>query len=246
MKKKKKKKKVVSIFAIATLRLAASLICVPITCSKGSAIRTIVPWVPNTRLSVKIVNFNVCNITISLPLNRFLFLSVFRPSYTCTCFVQTFLRGLGAYATKTFESNELVCEYVGEMITVEESEKRLQHMNEQRAPNFYFFQINSKLVADATNAGNEARFLNHSCDPNCETAIWYVNGEMRVGIFALRSIKLDEELTYDYKYVVKNPDIRTLAVDIFTYIRIHIISFAISIMKYTRVGLSSSSSTCFG
>lgn len=55
-------------------------------------------------------------------------------------------------------------------------------------------------VIDATDKGNKCRFLNHSCDPNCELMKWMVNGEVRVGFFAIESIESGVELCFDYKY----------------------------------------------
>jgi histone-lysine N-methyltransferase SETD2 len=55
-------------------------------------------------------------------------------------------------------------------------------------------------IIDATRKGNLARFINHCCEPNCRTAIWTINGEKRVGIFAAEDIPKDTELTYDYKF----------------------------------------------
>lgn len=53
-------------------------------------------------------------------------------------------------------------------------------------------------VIDAGPIGNNARFLNHSCAPNCKTELWQVGCQKRVGIFTLRDVKKGEELTYDY------------------------------------------------
>uniref|UniRef100_A0A0D3H4Z8 SET domain-containing protein n=1 Tax=Oryza barthii TaxID=65489 RepID=A0A0D3H4Z8_9ORYZ len=61
--------------------------------------------------------------------------------------------------------------------------------------------VDFNMVIDATNKGNMSRFINHSCEPNTEMQKWTVEGETRVGIFALRDIKTGEELTYDYKFV---------------------------------------------
>lgn len=55
-------------------------------------------------------------------------------------------------------------------------------------------------VIDPTKYGNIARFMNHSCDPNCVTRKWTVFKETSVGIFAKRDIKEDEELTFDYQF----------------------------------------------
>lgn len=55
-------------------------------------------------------------------------------------------------------------------------------------------------VIDATRMGGIARFINHSCDPNCGVEKWEVNGEERCGIFARRTIVPGEELNFDYKF----------------------------------------------
>ncbi|RYR47816.1 hypothetical protein Ahy_A07g033778 [Arachis hypogaea] len=61
--------------------------------------------------------------------------------------------------------------------------------------------LNGSEVIDASAKGNLGRFINHSCDPNCRTEKWMVNGEICIGLFALRDIKQDEEVTFDYNYV---------------------------------------------
>ena len=61
-------------------------------------------------------------------------------------------------------------------------------------------QTTNNEVIDPTFVGNIARLINHSCDPNCETQKWNVLGEVCVGIFALRDISENEELTFDYQF----------------------------------------------
>lgn len=51
-----------------------------------------------------------------------------------------------------------------------------------------------------------ARFVNHSCEPNCEIQKWSVNGRFRMGLFAQRDIEPGEELTYDYNFSLFNPE----------------------------------------
>lgn len=58
--------------------------------------------------------------------------------------------------------------------------------------------LTSTFVVDATQRGSIARFINHSCEPNCEMQRWIVNGYYRLGIFARKRIEEGEELTYDY------------------------------------------------
>jgi hypothetical protein len=64
----------------------------------------------------------------------------------------------------------------------------------------YFLNVNSNEVIDATQRGNESRFLNHSCDPNAESQKWHVGREVRVGFFSLRDIKAGEEIVFDYDF----------------------------------------------
>ena len=54
-------------------------------------------------------------------------------------------------------------------------------------------------MIDSGREGNIARFMNHSCNPNCETMTWSVNGEKRIGIYSLRDIEPREELTFNYQ-----------------------------------------------
>lgn len=56
---------------------------------------------------------------------------------------------------------------------------------------------NGALI-DATRKGNDARFINHSCEPNCQAEYWTVEGQECVGIFTVQTIKTGEEITYDY------------------------------------------------
>jgi SET domain-containing protein len=62
-----------------------------------------------------------------------------------------------------------------------------------------YHRIEDEWVADATTRGGCARFINHSCDPNCYTRIFSVEGVSKIGIYAKRNISRGEELAYDYK-----------------------------------------------
>lgn len=62
-----------------------------------------------------------------------------------------------------------------------------------------FFRLDDEYVVDATKRGGLARFINHSCDPNCYTKIITVDGQKKIGIYSRRSIVDGEELFYDYK-----------------------------------------------
>lgn len=85
-----------------------------------------------------------------------------------------------------------LCRYVGEIITNDECRTRLQAQEKAGTESFYMLQLDSDYVIDARRKANQARFANHSCDPNCVTQKWNVNGELRVGIFATKEIPAGE------------------------------------------------------
>ena len=102
------------------------------------------------------------------------------------------LQGLGAFAFRKIRKGTRIIEYLGERITPIEADDRYEKLAK---PNHTFlFTIDSRLVVDATFKGNVARFINHSCNPNCESVI----DRRRIWIEALRDIEQGEELTYDY------------------------------------------------
>ncbi|KAL6899608.1 hypothetical protein ACP4OV_006266 [Aristida adscensionis] len=112
--------------------------------------------------------------------------------------VKTNRCGWGAVALEPLEKGDFVIEYVGEVIDDATCEQRLWDIKQRGDRNFYMCEISKDFTIDATFKGNVSRFLNHSCEPNCKLEKWQVDGETRVGVFASRSIKIGEPLTYDY------------------------------------------------
>ncbi|RCV07254.1 hypothetical protein SEVIR_1G233300v4 [Setaria viridis] len=109
--------------------------------------------------------------------------------------------GWGAVALEPLEKGDFVIEYVGEVIDDAICEQRLWDIRTRGDKNFYMCEISKDFTIDATFKGNVSRFLNHSCDPNCKLEKWQVDGETRVGVFASRSVKVGDPLTYDYRFV---------------------------------------------
>lgn len=105
------------------------------------------------------------------------------------------IAGKGAFAIRPIKKGERLIEYTGERIPHPVADQRYddESMDEHHT---FLFTVSSRTVIDASHGGNEARFINHSCDPNCETEI--ENG--RVWIYAIRDIAPEEELHYDYAY----------------------------------------------
>ncbi|XP_074280193.1 uncharacterized protein LOC141605369 [Silene latifolia] len=110
-------------------------------------------------------------------------------------------KGYGLQVLEDISEGKFLIEYVGEVLDLQSYEARQKDYALKGHKHFYFMTLNGNEVIDACSKGNLGRFVNHSCDPNCRTEKWVVNGEICVGLFALRNIRKDEELTFDYNYV---------------------------------------------
>ncbi|KAL6504861.1 hypothetical protein OROHE_023619 [Orobanche hederae] len=110
-------------------------------------------------------------------------------------------KGFGLQALDVISQGQFLIEYVGEVLDIRAYEARQKEYALQGHKHFYFMTLNGSEVIDASAKGNLGRFINHSCDPNCRTEKWMVNGEVCVGLFAVRDIKKGEEVTFDYNYV---------------------------------------------
>ncbi|KAM9695470.1 histone-lysine N-methyltransferase, H3 lysine-36 specific isoform 4-T11 [Trichechus inunguis] len=111
---------------------------------------------------------------------------------------RTLQRGWGLRTKTDIKKGEFVNEYVGELIDEEECRARIRYAQEHDITNFYMLTLDKDRIIDAGPKGNYARFMNHCCQPNCETQKWSVNGDTRVGLFALSDIKAGTELTFNY------------------------------------------------
>jgi len=111
-------------------------------------------------------------------------------------------RGWGVVAAEPLRSGVFVAEYVGEIIDDEECERRLWDSKRKGEENHYMMELSADMIIDARAKGSVARFINSSCEPNCEAMRWQDagTGETRVGIFAVRNVQCGEEITYDYAY----------------------------------------------
>ena len=102
------------------------------------------------------------------------------------------VHGHGVFATRRIAKGTRVVEYLGERIGHREANRRYAQKSAEDNHTFLFV-VDRGIVIDAGTDGNDARFINHGCDPNCESVI---EGR-RVFIDALRTIRPGEELTYD-------------------------------------------------
>jgi SET domain-containing protein len=108
---------------------------------------------------------------------------------------QSPIQGLGAFATRLIRKGTRVIEYTGERITQDQADERYDDEAMARHHTF-LFTLDENTVIDAAVDGNEARFINHSCDPNCQALI----KDDKIFIYSLKAISSGEELCYDYAY----------------------------------------------
>lgn len=112
------------------------------------------------------------------------------------------IQGRGVFAKRRIRPGQRIIEYTGERISNEEADSRYDDEKMQRHHTF-LFTLDKKTVVDGNRGGNDSRFINHACDPNCEAVI--EKGKIR--IYALRNIQPGVELGYDYQYERTNdPD----------------------------------------
>lgn len=110
------------------------------------------------------------------------------------------VHGNGVFAVQDIPKGETLIEYKGEVIDWKEALRR--HPHDPAQPNHtFYFHIDDKRVIDGGVKGNAARWINHSCEPNCEAD----EHKGRIFIKALRDIAAGEELNYDYGLVIDEP-----------------------------------------
>ena len=104
------------------------------------------------------------------------------------------IHGYGVFALRRIRKGTMVIEYLGDRVSHAQANERYEHKDPKDGHTF-LFTVDAKTVIDAGVDGNEARFINHGCDPNCQT----VNTNKRIFIEALRTVQPGEELAYDYQ-----------------------------------------------
>ncbi|GAB0200444.1 histone-lysine N-methyltransferase 2A [Grus japonensis] len=114
------------------------------------------------------------------------------------------IHGRGLFCKRNIEAGEMVIEYSGIVVRSVLTDKR-EKFYDSKGIGCYMFRIDDAEVVDATMHGSAARFINHSCEPNCYSRVIHVEGHKHIVIFALRRILRGEELTYDYKFPIEEP-----------------------------------------
>ncbi len=111
------------------------------------------------------------------------------------------VHGSGVFAKTDIKKNVKIIQYIGEKVSKSEGDKRSEdrikrYLNSKKTGSVYIFELNSKYDIDGSPLYNKARYINHSCRPNCEVEI--KNG--KIWIKSIKNIKKDDELSYDYGY----------------------------------------------
>ena len=108
------------------------------------------------------------------------------------------IQGKGAFATRRIPKGTRLVEYTGERLSPAQADARYPDVPGERH-HTYLFAIDDDIVVDAAVGGNAARWINHSCAPNCDAVI----EDGRIWIETIRAVAPGEELAYDYQYVLE-------------------------------------------
>ena len=110
------------------------------------------------------------------------------------------IHGYGVFALRKIRKGTTITEYLGERVSHEEADSRYENKDPNDNHTF-LFTVDSKTVIDGGVNGNDARYINHGCDPNCESTTL----KKRIYVEAVRTIQPGEELAYDYQ-IERDPD----------------------------------------
>ena len=117
------------------------------------------------------------------------------------------VHGKGLYATIDIKKGKKIIEYIAEKVSKSEGDKRSErriekYLNSNKTGSVYIFDLNKRYDIDGSPLYNKARYINHSCDPNCEVNI----SKGKIWIVAIKNILEGQELSYDYGYEFDKDD----------------------------------------
>ncbi|KAG7332049.1 hypothetical protein KOW79_003883 [Hemibagrus wyckioides] len=116
----------------------------------------------------------------------------------------------GLFAEEPIAADEMVIEYVGQSIRQVIADMRERRYEQEGIGSSYLFRVDQDTIIDATKCGNLARFINHSCNPNCYAKVITVEAKKKIVIYSRQPISVNEEITYDYKFPIEDEKIPCL------------------------------------
>ncbi|XP_030747354.1 histone-lysine N-methyltransferase SETD1 [Sitophilus oryzae] len=125
-------------------------------------------------------------------------------------FAKSAIHDWGLFAMEPIAADEMVIEYVGQMVRHSVADLREQKYEATGIGSSYLFRIDLENIIDATKCGNLARFINHSCNPNCYAKVITIESQKKIVIYSKQPIGVNEEITYDYKFPIEEDKITCL------------------------------------
>ncbi|XP_075744018.1 histone-lysine N-methyltransferase SETD1 [Rhipicephalus microplus] len=122
-------------------------------------------------------------------------------------FAKSRIQNWGLFALEPIAADEMVIEYVGQMVRPIMADRREQFYTQIGIGSSYLLRVDVETIIDATKCGNPARFINHSCNPNCYAKVITVDGQKTIVIYSKQPINVNEEITYDYKFPLEDEKI---------------------------------------
>ncbi|KAI8063765.1 hypothetical protein BC940DRAFT_335687 [Gongronella butleri] len=122
-------------------------------------------------------------------------------------FARSPIHAWGVFTMEPIQAHEFVIEYLGVKIRQQVANHREAAYEHSGIGSSYLFRVDDDMVVDATVQGNLARYINHSCTPNCGTRIIKIDKTKRIVLYAKRDIEVGEELSYDYKFPLEDEKI---------------------------------------
>nr|XP_021327801.1 histone-lysine N-methyltransferase SETD1B isoform X1 [Danio rerio] len=116
----------------------------------------------------------------------------------------------GLFAEEPIAADEMIIEYVGQSIRQVIADMRERRYENEGIGSSYLFRVDHDTIIDATKCGNLARFINHSCNPNCYAKVITVEAQKKIVIYSRQPITVNEEITYDYKFPIEDEKIPCL------------------------------------
>lgn len=124
--------------------------------------------------------------------------------------VRSGIHNWGVTALEPLFPGDMVIEYLGEYVRQAVADKRERDYERRGIGSSYLFRVADDLIIDATMKGNLARFINHSCEPNCQPRVVVVDGVKRIVLYCKESVNVGDELVYDYKFPIEEEKIACL------------------------------------